>query len=199
MHCLYQSAKGLKAQHPFVCLPTNSFALPFSMASFGESVRSLVFHPSKPPQDPFLWGHVEEIGLTVTGRLRSDANVLGFLFQLCCVLHTECLAQHRVCVPHAKLLTHHSNLALSPLTCSTELWLLCPGTPCQAQLVCLSSDWQTGSASSRDAAVALQQEKCCGAGLNPWAGPSGRGALPAGQTQPCAAFLSPCTQPDRVS
>lgn len=54
----------------------------------------------------------------------------AFLFQPFCVLHTECPAQHGVCMLHAKLLTHHSNLALSPLICSTELWLLCPGSPC---------------------------------------------------------------------
>lgn len=72
-------------------------------------------------------------------------------------------------------------------------------TVCQAQLVCLSSDWRTGGAIRRDAAVVLQQEKCCGAGLNHWAGPSGRGTLPGGQTQPCTAFRSPCVQPETWS
>lgn len=43
-----QQCRGLRTKNPFVCLPTNSFSLPLSMASSAQSVRSLAFYPSKP-------------------------------------------------------------------------------------------------------------------------------------------------------
>lgn len=155
-----------------------------------NTVRSLAFQPSKTSQDWLLLWHVEEISHTVVGDYTAVQTSWAFLFQPCCVLHTECPAQHGVCMLlHAKLLTP---TYLQYWAVTSLPW----DTLCEAQRVCLSSDWQTGSASRKDAAVALQQENCCGAGVNPWAALSGRGALPGGQTQPCAAFLSPCTQPD---
>lgn len=99
----------------------------------------------------------------ISSRLHKDVNIPAFLFQPCCVWHRECPAQQgSVC--YRQSFSH-----------TTATWPF-PHLPAvlscdfSALDTCVEHSWFAWTVTGRrGAAVALQQEKSCGAGLNRWA------------------------------